>query len=247
MDEAYPSAEFGTPEGAVPEAIKRTLAHGHCSDTSKEPTAFDMKQSAMPDTPTTEEARVFEGLRPTFVVDEGATSNTFSQETLLQATAPKIANLDVTMSNEFQDQFISQYSARIFPWALNYDCGGADYPDLFANWQELEQSLGNEAVSHLKSRWRRLEASAPLLPGPYAKMLASRAELQIAGDWMVVPAARNLHWRYTVLQSAFMISKQKIIPGESMWQYTTYFIFEAGGYPSVFKAFLSFAWLAKNG
>ena len=33
---------------------------------------------------------------------------------------------------------------------------------------------------------------------------------------MLVPATRNLHWRYTVLQSAFMMSKQKIAPGESM-------------------------------
>lgn len=122
------------------------------------------------------------------------------------------------MSNEFQDRFISQYCSHILPWALNYDCGGADYPDLFANWQELEQALGNDVADQLKTRWRRLDSSAPLLPGPYAKMLASRAELQVAGDWMVVPATRNLHWRYTVLQSAFMVSKQKIIPGESMWQ-----------------------------
>ena len=182
----------------------------------KDPSAFDMKQSTMPDAPVTQESDVFSGVRPSIVVDEGIAANTFSQETLLQAAAPKVAGLDIQMSNEFQDQFISQYSARIFPWALNYDCGGADYPDLFANWQELERALGNDAATHLKTRWRRLDASAPLLPGPYAKMLASRAELQVAGDWMVVPATRNLHWRYTVLQSAFMVSKQKIVPGESM-------------------------------
>ena len=33
---------------------------------------------------------------------------------------------------------------------------------------------------------------------------------------MCVPAARNLHWRYAVLHSCFMVCKQKVAPGESM-------------------------------
>ena len=33
---------------------------------------------------------------------------------------------------------------------------------------------------------------------------------------MLVPSARNLHWRYAVLHSAFMVCKQKVAPGESM-------------------------------
>ena len=114
VDAEYPPEEFGKPEGSVPEAIKRALTHGRSPDSSKEPSAFDMKQSTMPDAPTTEEARVFAGLRPTVVVDEGVASATFSQETLLQAAAPKVASLDVKMGNEFLDQFISQYCARVF-------------------------------------------------------------------------------------------------------------------------------------
>eukprot|EP00973_Karenia_brevis_P001317 180099-Karenia_brevis.AAC.1 len=70
------------------------------------------------------------------------------------------------MSNEFQDQFISQYAPRVFPWGLNYDCGGADYPDLFAqDWAQLEKAVGVDAVSELKTKWRRLNSSAPSLPG----------------------------------------------------------------------------------
>ena len=42
--------------------------------------------------------------------------------------------------------------------------------------------------------------------------------MQIAGDWMVVPGARNLHWRYQVLHSAIMVCKQKVAPGESLKQ-----------------------------
>ena len=56
------------------------------------------------------------------------------------------------------------------------------------------------------------------MPGEYAQMLATRPELQVATDWMLVPAARNLHWRYEVLHSAFMTCKQKVAPGESLQQ-----------------------------
>ena len=169
----------------------------------------------MPDLPG-QGSELFYGVRPSIVVDEGETANIFSAETVCETALPKVANLDVHMSNVFEDQFISKYTPRVFPWALNYDCGGADYPDLFADWQKLEESLGVDAASSLKARWRRVQGEAPLLPGPYAKMLSCRPEMQIGGDWMLLPAARNLHWRYSVLRSAFVLSKQKINPGESM-------------------------------
>ena len=41
-------------------------------------------------------------------------------------------------------------------------------------------------------------------------MLATRPEMQLAGDWMLVPSARNLHWRFEVLRSAFMVCKQRL-------------------------------------
>ena len=41
-------------------------------------------------------------------------------------------------------------------------------------------------------------------------MLATRPELQVAADWMLVPSARNLHWRYEVLHSAFIVCKQRL-------------------------------------
>ena len=67
-----------------------------------------------------------------------------------------LIGLHVAMSNEIQDQLISQYNARVFLWDLNYNRGGADYRDLFANWQFLEQALGPEVAVHLNTRWRRL-------------------------------------------------------------------------------------------
>ena len=209
--ELYPEGILKMSRGVVPTPVQKTgVAHEH-----REPSAFEMKQATMPDLPG-KGAELFYGVRPSIVVDEGETANTFSAETLCETAVPKVANLDVHMSNDFEDQFISKYAPRIFPWALNYDCGGADYPDLFADWQQLEQSLGAEAASSLKARWRRVEGEAPLFPGPYAKMIACRPELQIAGDWMLLPAARNLHWRYAVLRSAFVVCKEKVAPGESM-------------------------------
>ena len=47
-------------------------------------------------------------------------------------------------------------------------------------------------------------------------MLATRPEMQIAGDWMVIPASRSLLWRYEVLHSAFLVCKQKAKPGEPL-------------------------------
>ena len=138
MDGVYPRSEFGGTGAAVPSQI-RFLAHGIGPERSAEASSYEMKQSTMPDTPN-EGADLFYGVRPSIVVDEAAVVGTFSQEGLLQGTAPKVAGLDVKMSNEFQDQFISQYAARVFPWALNYDCGGADYPDRFADLVFLEKA-----------------------------------------------------------------------------------------------------------
>eukprot|EP00973_Karenia_brevis_P059389 8267741-Karenia_brevis.AAC.1 len=74
--------------------------------------------------------------------------------------------------------------------------------------------LGQEATSHLKTRWRRLDSSAPLLPGPYAKRLACRPELQVCGDWMLVPAAR------TACYAQHLCSASRKSTQERAWQTT---------------------------
>ena len=98
--------------------------------------------------------------------------------------------------------------------ALNYDCGGPEYPHLFSDWKEIDEGNTEELAGSVQERWRRIADEAPLLDGDYAAMLATRPESQLAGDWMAVPAARNLHWRYAVLHSAFLCCKQKVAPGE---------------------------------
>ena len=121
--------------------------------------------------------------------------------------------MDVTLSTQFEDQWVASYMSRIFPWALNYSCGGAEYPYLFGDWKL--QSKGNADAIPLaaKERWRRLAGAAILTPGLYAQQQAMRPEAQIAADWMLVPAARNLHWRYEVLHSSFLSCTQKVRAG----------------------------------
>ncbi len=46
-------------------------------------------------------------------------------------------------------------------------------------------------------------------------MMATRAESQLAKDSFFVPPAQNLHWRLQVLQSSFLICKQKVKPGDT--------------------------------
>eukprot|EP00973_Karenia_brevis_P079488 11031030-Karenia_brevis.AAC.1 len=67
------------------------------------------------------------------------------------------------MSSVFGEKFASHYGSRVFPWALNYDCGGAEYPDLVSDWEKLEKQLGDHIVSELKERWRRTNSEPPLL------------------------------------------------------------------------------------
>eukprot|EP00973_Karenia_brevis_P047753 6628904-Karenia_brevis.AAC.1 len=109
-----------------------------------------MKQATGHDTPGQGE-KLFQGVRPNITVDEGEEQNTFSQETIAESAMSKVAGVDINVSNICQDQLISHYGSRVFPWAVNYDCGGADFTD----WQRLERQLGEEAVAGLKERWRR--------------------------------------------------------------------------------------------
>ena len=130
----------------------------------------------------------------------------------------KVTGMDVHMGSDFEQQFNPAYMSRVFPWALNYSCGGADYPGLFTDWDHAsEGDLDSE--QHYETKWRRgHHGEEPLCPGPYAQMLATRVEMQVAGDWMLVPAARNLHWRYEVLHSAFIVCKQRLAPSSDMAQ-----------------------------
>ena len=207
----YPNEVYNDAGATLPQ-IKAMVTEQAERQTKMVDSAIDMKQSTMPDNPKSTEA-LFDHVRPSIVTDEGTSEGTFRSEDVMAHGLQTASNLRVTMSNDFEDQFVTKYISRIFPWALNYDCGGPDFPYLFT-----QQEDSTDVASNADQRWRRQNNEAPLLSAEYAAMMATRPESQISGDWMIVPAARNLHWRYTVLRSAFLTCKQKVAPGETLEQ-----------------------------
>ena len=206
----YPDIEYNSPDGQVLPEIKAMVQQQQETGEAKPgESAFELKQTAMPDKPNTD-STIFQDLRPSIVTGDASSTDVLHEEVIAEHALKSISGLTIEMSNKFENQFVSKYNPRIFPWALNYDCGGPEYPELFTDWDEVLRGEEDCMAEHIQERWRRLSNEAPLLSGDYAAMLATRPETQIAGDWMVVPAARNLHWRWAVLRSAFITCKQKV-------------------------------------
>ena len=215
IEKYYPASRHGGDAGALLPGLRELLEKQNQDTVSGPDSCFDQKQATGHDVSRSAQD-LFEGVRPSLVLDEGETQDTFAPEVVAEHALDNILDMTVRMSTMFEDQFVSKYLPRILPWALNYDCGGADYPKLFANWEDVLQNQEQMLTEGIQQRWRKLADEAVLLPGEYAQMLATRSEMQIGGDWMVVPSARNLHWRYAVLHSAFMVCKQKVAPGETL-------------------------------
>ena len=153
--------------------------------------AFDMKQSTMPDEATTEVEQLFQGVRPLLVVDEASVDHAIPQEMQTEYALGEIATTDIVMSNKFEDQWVSQYLSRIFPWVLHYSCGGAEYPGLFnmEAWEALARADTDPAAFGVEARWRRLKNAPVVTPGVHAQHLATRSEAQVGADWMCVCAS----------------------------------------------------------
>jgi len=225
IDRLYPPELFDSESGSLLPGLMESLAEQResaraqatASGGAQTPSdsVFDMKQSTTHDSVQSVQ-QLFEHVRPSIVVGESESSDVHPPAAVLEQGLGSIATMEIKMSNKFEDQFISKYMPRIFPWALNYDCGGPEFPGLFENWTEMIADQEQLLQRGIQQRWRKMAGEAALVPGAYAQMLATRSEMQVAGDWMLVPGARNLHWRYEVLHSAFMTCKQKVAPGESL-------------------------------
>ena len=211
IEEHYPE-ELHNAEGAIiPELRTIVAAQDIFLPKTKEESAFEMKQSTMPDVPAST-ASIFQEVRPTYVAPEATTNDAFTHDVLSDKTlkdASTVASLDIPMENKFRDQFNAKYFSDIFPYALNYACGGPNYLEFWAQ----DDSVNADGV---RDAWRRVAGEAMLLPAMFTQMLATRPEAQIAGDWTLVPAARNLQWRYEVLRACFLTCKQNILLGEDL-------------------------------
>ena len=70
----------------MPQAILAML-RAQEEEESKDVSAFDMKQATIPDL-SCEGPEFFESVRPTIVLDECETRNTYSKETVMESVLP---------------------------------------------------------------------------------------------------------------------------------------------------------------
>ena len=122
------------------------------------PSAFEEKQSTTADAPQTDVNEVFESVRPQLILDQGSVDKVVNAEAGFEHALGQVANLDIKLTNEFEDQYNSRYLASVFPWALNYNCGGPEYPHLFA--KNPAEDAGDDAMADpvswgIQGRWRR--------------------------------------------------------------------------------------------
>ena len=219
VNELYPEIQFGTEEGALLPGIKavaEALQHDRCP-AQREESGFDMKQSTMHDESRSVEG-TFNNMRPSIVVDEAVTAGAFAPEIVNAQAVESVVDVEVPISNVLEEQFVGHYMSSIFPYALNHACGGADWPELFGDWEALTEGDAAQREGLLKPRFRRSAEDPVVTPAAFAQMMATRPEVQVAGDWMVVPSAAQLDWRYKVLRSSFMTCRQRLAPGESLHQ-----------------------------
>jgi len=220
MQQYYPASTYAMPDGAIMPELRELVREQN--DISRKKfkveSAFENKQSTMPDDAPEDVRNIFQGIRPHLVVDQATVDDAISRDTQTEFALNQIAGATVKMSNTFVDQYVSRYLTSIFPWILNYSCGGPEYPELFnlQAWEDMEQGSADPVELGVAMRWRRVQNAPVVTPGMHAQHLATRSEAQVGADWMCVPAARSLHWRYCVLHKAFVICKEKIAAGESL-------------------------------
>ena len=124
------------------------------------PSAFDNKQATGHDVAPNDVGDLFSGVRPSIVVGEASTEATFAQEVVVEQAFNKVTGMTVPMGDKFEPQFEASYMPRSVPWALNYSCGGADFPGLFTDWtgsslKVRPRQKGLQLQSHGVERMRR--------------------------------------------------------------------------------------------
>ena len=130
---------FDASDGAVPETIRGQALEAMANEPSqlKKHSLNDGKQSVGHDVSVSDVNDVFSSLRPSVVVGERDTSQSVPMNVQAEAAFNKVSGLQERMGHEFEKKFNSEYLSRIFPWALKYSCGGADYENLFGDSDDL--------------------------------------------------------------------------------------------------------------
>ena len=162
VDASYPVEAHGQQNGALlPGLVDIVEITSEQNSNSTRGTTFDDKQSTPHDRARNVQS-TFAYVRPTLVTNEAESHNAFAPEVVAEHAMKHIVDMPLQMSNQFEDQFISKYMPPFFPWALNYDCGGAQYPDLFTDWDDLQQCSNTRVAASIRERWRIIAGEAVL-------------------------------------------------------------------------------------
>ena len=117
---------------------------------------IEEKHQTMPDAARPAEELCHE-MRPGSVVAERGGNLLVDTADQIRAALQKQSTLEVQVGTKFEDQFVAPYLSRIFPWALNFECGGPEYPDFQVADQEDDDEL--RAAGGRAKRWRRMEGA----------------------------------------------------------------------------------------
>ena len=132
------------------------------------------KNQTMPDAARPAE-ELFREMRPVAVVAERGGNLLVETADQIRAALQKQSTLEVQVGTKFEDQFVAPYLSRIFPWALNFECGGPEYPDFQVADEEDDDEL--LAAGRRQKRLRRAAGAPFLTPQRHAKNLARRVEM----------------------------------------------------------------------
>lgn len=104
------------PDGAVLSELQEMVQDSSAATTNtlKYQTAFDNKQSTMPDEVTEDMQHRFRSVRPQLVVDEASVNNMLPQDLQTEHALHQIAGTTIEMSNTFEDQYVPNYLSNIF-------------------------------------------------------------------------------------------------------------------------------------
>ena len=161
MAEHYPPAQYPAQGGGLTPAMVQLLGDRIDALRSKvgsNVSGFDFKQSTMPDAAQADLNDVFETVRPLLVLDQSSVDNVLGGEVQFEHALGQIASVDIKLCNNFEDQFNSRYLPLALPWALNYNCGGPEYPHLFAKDPVTvgdDDELADPVIAGIQTWWRR--------------------------------------------------------------------------------------------
>ena len=93
---------------------------------------------------------VFARARPTALVAERDCSMLTEHADQVKVAMSEYSSLNVQCATRFEDQLIPLYLPRIYPWSLNFECGGQEYLSMLStkSLRRLYDYMGSVAPAY---------------------------------------------------------------------------------------------------